>query len=292
MPNTAEILERLESSGTEIAPIEPDSEENAPAVETEGAEDAKDAKEGEAAEADKKPDDKKAPNADRVAAQFAALAREKQQARAIQQTIEQHATQLKAQEAALKSEAEKLKTAFESPENIFTILHDKFGLRTLDDLKKYAEKTWKAPEPAVADEDRPMTRREYEAAKAKDAEERRVEAARNETYAQFDALVEKHDAASILYSTEEARKLGDKIADEWIAAGIAWTLPDIAEELEKRARLDKRYAKVKKPGSEPAPKVASEASQQGSKANGAKTAEPPPEETRKERLKRLEALIK
>lgn len=291
MPNTAEILERLESTGTEIEGIAEPEEES-----TEPAEGAAEGEEKPAVEGEKKPEtDKpgpKKPDENRIAAQFAALARTKAEARQLEQAVQHRVGELQRREEALtakEQETAKILAAFEKPEHIFTVLHDKFGLKTIDDLKKYAEGTWKPPAKEVPPEERPLTRKEYEELRQRDAEAARIAATRERVYGEFAKSTDDGDAA-LIWDAEERCKEGDKIADEWNEAGIAWTMQDIAEELEKRACKHPRYAKIQKRGAATAPatKVASEAGQQGLKANGAKVVEEAPEgETKKQRLERL-----
>src|SRR5882762_2661124 len=102
----------------------------------------------------------KTPEEDRRASQFAALKREKTAALNLREQAETRAREVASKEAALASKEADLASYLDNPTKLFEHLEKRHGIRTVDDLRRYADPAWKpAPQAApVRDEDKPLTR--------------------------------------------------------------------------------------------------------------------------------------
>ena len=212
----------------------------------------------------------KTPEDERIASRFAALAKAKQEnlriietARGKEVALQEKERILAAREKELEGQFEK---AFADPDALFQAMQTRLGVKSLDDLKRYAEKNWTKPARELPPDEKPLTRAEI----AEEFSRREQSSRAQQVYDNFVKLTdddEKYPAASVLYTPEQRVSIGNRIADEMVAMGDAFTPESIAEELEKRARQEPRYAKLsKRVPSGDASKVDSKASQQGKTA--------------------------
>jgi hypothetical protein len=224
---------------------------------------------GETAAEEKQADDKKEPAKDAEkpktpeekadARAFAALARQKAELRETEARVatERQAAQAQVQQAqAAQKKAEEAEAraakVFESPEAVFDQLA-KMGISDMATLQKFAQGAWKRPA-EVPPGEKPLTRAELEAELRKEAAAREGQARAGELYAAFDksAFAEEREATPLVYSREEARKMGDAIATKLHALGKCpmkdgtVDVEAIADAVDEAAKEDPRYIAIQK----------------------------------------------
>jgi len=221
----------------------------------------------------------KTPEEDRRAAQFAALKREKSAALQAREAAEARAREVQQREAALEAKQRELEGYLDDPTKLFSHLEKRHGIRSVDDLKRYADPAWRPAAP-VKDEEKPLTRAELQAAFEEQERQRAQRDAVRGAEQEFEGLVtkdEKYEAAALIFSKAERIHHGHRIANELTRLGETFTLADVAEAVDELARQDERYAKINERFER---KKGGAASASG--LNGAKTATNPASQQRQQ----------
>jgi hypothetical protein len=221
------------------------------------------------------PSDAEAKKAAREAASFAALAREKEAALRRSGELEARTKALAERESAIAAREAEAHRILDEPELLFKHLEQRLGVRNVEDLRALAAGKWKRPEPELPPEKKPLTREELAAERARwQAEERANRAV--ETFRGMMADDTKYEAAALVYSEHERVALGDSIGIELQKRGIAYSLEELADAVEEKARQDPRYAKIlAKTGAKPAAAGAAAAAN-ASKSGQKETSATPP----------------
>lgn len=235
----AELYQKALAEKVETKPAESEKE---PEAEAKPA-----GKSPEKTEAKKDPDSKA----------FAALAREKAEARAALDKVASERQTFERERSSFKAEQEnfgKEREAFNAEKDAFFKDPDKvaehlvaIGVKDLATLKAYLTKQWNAPASASKkDEPKALTQADIDAAIKKDREDRARAESVQAAYAAFDKLMaaDTNEAAPMIYSVAEMRAKGDEFANKLNAIGKKWTIEDIADMVEESAKEDPRYLKI------------------------------------------------
>jgi hypothetical protein len=252
-------------------------EKDAPEAETPAVKDdpAAVAKEGEKP-ADKPAEKPQTPQEKADARAFAALAREKREvldarnAFAAEKTKAANDTAAAAQAAKVnEAKAAELDRILSDPDSFFDHAFAKLGIRTKEDLMRYAAKQWSgAPKTAVAE--RALTQADVEKLVAEREQKRAFEEASKKAYDELDALFDipdddtepKYRHAALGWTRAERTREADKIAAALQALGRRYTLEEIADAVDEAAKSDpivlKKLKRLAKPSEKPAaaPKAA------------------------------------
>jgi hypothetical protein len=193
---------------------------------------------------------------DKAAARFAALARElkrTQDAEASLKTKERGLVEKEQAIAARESQAAERMSHAEKvladPALLFAHLETTLGIKSIDDLKKHAQGAWERPKVAAKVDDdpakRPLTRADLDQIQAQQSQQVRQNAAVAE-FAALTANDEKYEAAALIYSERERVDEGERFARKLTEAKTPYSLEDLADMVNEKAKADARWQKLQK----------------------------------------------